>query len=158
MLLEPEKANQSDIWVTSAKWEGEHDHTLIVDCSDPRLPEAREDFCEEHLKVSRYDALFVPGGPAVLTLNEAFCFLERKRVKLLNNLHKIKRVIGLAHHDCAYYKLRYDGIKEEELRNKQCVDLINFRQEMQLLTSCVSVELYYAGPNENGFTAYTKVF
>lgn len=157
LMPNQDPAADREIYVTRARWDGDHDHTLVMDCSDYRLPTARAEFLLKFCSVTRYDAIFVPGGPAVVTVREILCLFERERVKLLHSLHQFRRVVGIAHHDCGYYKAKYPRITDKERRDRQYTDLRNFRIDIQATVQGVRVELYYVAPNADGFAVYTKV-
>lgn len=144
-------------YVTSVRWDGDSDHALVMDCSDYRLPPARAEFLAKHCKINRYDPIFVPGGPGVITVGEILCLFERERVKLLHSFHQFRRVIGIAHHDCGYYKTKYPHLNSEKRHNQQYADLIKFHADIQVLVPEAGIELYYAAPNADGLVTYVSV-
>lgn len=144
-------------YVTSVRWDGDSDHTLVMDCSDYRLSPGRAEFLTRYCNLFRYDPIFVPGGPGVVTVGEILCLFERERVKLLHSFHQFRRVIGIAHHDCGYYKTKYPHLNSEKRCDQQHADLVKFYADMQVLVVGAQIELYYAAPNTDGFVAYTKV-
>lgn len=146
-----------ETYITSVRFDGDSDHTLVMDCSDYRLPPARAEFLTKHCNITRYDPIFVPGGPGVVTVGEILCLFERERVKLLHGFHQFRRVIGIMHHDCGYYKTKYPHHGVDQRRDQQHIDLIRFRTDIEAMIARAQVELYYASRNADGFIAYTKV-
>lgn len=143
------------IYITKSIWSDPVQHTLVVDCSDPRLPEAREEFLANYCKVHRYDSLCFPGGPVAVTFLNPACFVEHERIRMLHGLHKFQRVIGITHHDCAFYHAKH-GKREDHLV-QQTTDLNTFKTEIQRIMPGVLVELFHVAPDTHGFAEYKKV-
>lgn len=150
--------NQGETYTTHSVWRHDTDHTLVVDCSDPRFPEARHEFLVKHCKISRYDSLFIPGGPVTSTLANAFCYVDQERIRMLHGLHTFKRVIGIAHFDCGYYRHQYARAAHADLRAYQITDLHHFRGAIASLVPGAEVELYHVGPNADNFIEYIRIF
>ena len=142
---------------THYTWEKMSDHTLVLDCSDPRLSQARHEFLTEYCKVPLHDSLIVPGGPVTATHASALCFVEHERIKMLHSLHQFVRVIAIAHHNCGYYANKYPGTNAEQLREYQIYDLHTFRQNAKILVPGAEIELYYVGPNDQNLVEYTRI-
>ncbi|MDP3779212.1 MAG: hypothetical protein Q8R30_04180 [bacterium] len=149
--------DQQETYTTRCVWQPHSDHTLVVDCSDPRFPEARHEFLTRHCKVLRYDSLFVPGGPVASTLANAFCYVDQERIRMLHGLHKFIRVIGIAHFDCSYYKRHHSGAAHVQLHEHQITDLGHFKDAMATLAPGAHVEVYHVGPNADNFIEYTRI-
>lgn len=153
-----EKSGKAEVYVTKSLWNGDIDHVLVLDCSDPRLASARVEFLARHCGLGRHDSIIVPSGPTVVTVSEVTFPFDRQRVKMLHDIHKFKRVIGIAHHDYAYYKNKYYGHSEVQRCERQHTDLKKFRTDIRsMIPDEVLVDLFYAAPNKEGFVAYTKV-
>ena len=56
----------SHVFESAAHFEPEHARTLVLCCSDGRFREAVDDFLHEHLGLTRYDRLVMPGGPGAI--------------------------------------------------------------------------------------------
>lgn len=152
-----EKSGKTETYVTKSLWNGNIDHVLVLDCSDPRLAVARIEFLAKHCGLGRYDSIIVPSGPTIVTVSEVTFLFDRQRVKMLHDLHGFKRVIGIAHYDCAYYKGKYASQSESQRCERQYADLRRFRTDIQSMIHEVLVDLFYAAPNKEGFAAYTKI-
>ena len=149
--------DQAQTYTTSCMWQHENDHTLVVDCSDPRFVRARNEFLTECCRIHFYDSLFVPGGPVTSTLANAFCYVDQERIRMLHGLHNFKRVIGIVHFDCGYYKHCHRGAKHSDLYDHQIADARNFRDTMATLAPGAEVEVYHVGPNSDNLIEYTRV-
>ncbi len=149
--------NQGETYTTRYPWHHEHDHTLVVDCSDPRLPEARHDFLNKCCGISRYDPIIVPGGPVVATLSNAFCYVDHERIRMLHTLHTFQRVIGIVHFECGYYKHHHRGATHLDLYDRQVTDSYHFRDTLVTLTPGAKVEVYHVGPNADDLIEYTRI-
>ncbi|MDP3710562.1 MAG: hypothetical protein Q8R29_02445 [bacterium] len=152
-----EKGDKAKIYVTKSLWNGEIDHALVLDCSDPRLASARMEFLSGYCGLGRYDSIIVPSGPTCMTVSEVTFLFDRQRVQMLHGIHQFKRAIGIAHHDCAYYKNKYPDHNEVQKCERQHTDLKKFRTDIQSMIPGVRVDLFYAAPNKEGFVAYTKI-
>ncbi len=128
---------------------------MVVFCSDPRYREAIAEFLGTK-GIVHYDQTVMPGGPAII-LQSSFTFInDRARIKLLLDEHRIHRVIGIAHVNCAYYRHRYENVPPEEMRKMQENDLRFFREEIGKLAPEVAVELYYA-EGKSGHVHFTPI-
>ena len=148
---------EAETYTTHCVWKHEHDHTLVVDCSDPRLPEPRHEFLTKHCKTSRSDSLFIPGGPVTSTLANAFCYVDQERIRMLHGLHQFKRVIAIVHFDCGYYKHHHHGAKHSDLYDHQIADVKNFKDTMATLAPGAKVEMWHVGPNPDNLMTYTRI-
>lgn len=143
--------------ITKSLWSSEISHALVVDCSDPRLPQARAEMLAKMFGISHPDPIIVPGGPALFVPSASFYFIQHEWVELLDGTHKFEKIIGLAHLDCLYYKKKYPADNQAEIYNRQINDLRNFRIRILEIIPGGQVELLYASPNQDGFIAYTNI-
>ena len=144
-------------YTTRCIWQHVNDHTLVVDCSDPRFPEARHEFLTKECNISHYDPLFIPGGPVTSTLANAFCYVDQERIRMLHGLHNFKRVIGIVHFDCGYYKHSHKGAEHSDLYGHQITDATNFRDIITTLAPGAKVEVYHVGPNPDNMIEYIRI-
>lgn len=149
--------NPDETYTTRYLWRHEHDHTLVVDCSDPRITEARHDFLNNCCGVSRYDPIIVPGGPVVATLSNASCYVDHERIRMLHDLHAFRRVIGIVHFECGYYKHHHRGASDHDMYYHQVADSHSFRDTLATLTPGAKVEVYHIGPNADNLIEYTRI-
>ena len=86
-----------------------------------------QEFARTHLKAGpRTDFVAVPGGIEPLTLFDLmpkdFNFF-RRRLEALVEAHGTRRIVAIAHQDCAWYKARKLGPITIDLRERQIGDL-----------------------------------
>lgn len=140
---------------------------LVIACSAyDFLPYTRE-FLEQHLGLAEgtYDLLAVPGGPQFLLLTEylpKFAWVGHKWVKFLTERHRLRRVIAIAHEDCAWYSddrfipafLQKFGVGAKSLKERQRADL---REIVKTLRSLGLVaEAYYAEKGADGLVHFQQ--
>jgi Putative carbonic anhydrase len=121
-------------------------HAAALYCSDGRVGEHCDDFLQHGLKLPRYDRLCIPGGPACVA-GHAEAHLEEKGVvdelHFLVEVHKLKRVVLIAHQGCAFYSDRL-ALAEPRLELVQKADLVRAAAFVQRVTGLASIEAYFA--------------
>ncbi len=130
-------------------------HTLVVHCSDHRIQAGLQEFLNTHLGLANnYDLLAIPGGPQCLTLVEylpKFSWAGWKWFRFLIEGHDLKRVVLIAHQDCAWYgSLPLHLHSSPEPRGRQEEDLRRARVALRGEFPNLAVELYFAGWNSDG--------
>ena len=84
----------------SGIWSPDRPSTLVIACSDGRLQEATDEFLAHHLRVTRYDRFYVPGGAGALTASGRD-FLRaqqiRRECRYLVELHGVRHIVMLFH-------------------------------------------------------------
>jgi hypothetical protein len=89
----------------------------------------------------------VPGGIEPLTLFDLipkdFNFL-RRRLESLVEAHGTRRIVAVAHEECAWYKARKIGPFKIDLRDRQINDLRRAAARLRTLFSDVEVSTYFA--------------
>jgi len=95
-----------DAFVSHVPFSSKRVQAAAVYCSDGRFGEQIDDFLENGLGLPRYDRLAVPGGAACLashfdTYREEEAALAH--LKFLVDVHGLRRVVLIAHQDCAFY-------------------------------------------------------
>jgi hypothetical protein len=121
-------------------------HAAAIYCSDGRLGEHFDDFLENGLKLPRYDRVTLPGGPACLA-GHPQAHLEEQGVmdelKFLVEVHRLKRVVLLAHQGCAFYGSRL-ALQEPRLELVQRADLVRAAAFTHRVTGLDKIEAYFA--------------
>jgi hypothetical protein len=121
-------------------------HAAALYCSDGRVGEQCDDFLQHGLKLPRYDRLCLPGGPACVA-GHPEAHLEEKGVvdelHFLVEVHKLKRVVLIAHQGCAFYGSRL-GLSEPRLELVQKADLVRATAFVQRVTNLASIDAYFA--------------
>lgn len=128
------------------KYESARIHAAALYCSDGRVGEHFDDFLHSGLGLPRYDRVSLPGGPACLA-GHPEATLEEKGVvdelRFLVDVHKLKRVVLIAHQSCAFYGTRLD-LKEPRLEMVQRADLVRAAAYVHRVTGLEQIEAYFA--------------
>ncbi len=121
-------------------------HAAAIYCSDGRIGEHFDDFLTNGLSLPRYDRVALPGGPACIA-GHPQAHLEEKGImdelNFLVEVHKLKRVILIAHQGCAFYGTRLE-LKEPRLELVQRADLVRAAAFVQRVTGLDAIEAYFA--------------
>lgn len=115
-------------------------------CSDGRLGEQMDEFLHEGLNLPAYDRVAVPGGAGCLAGHFA-AWREDEGVALqlrfLIESHGLKRVVLIAHQDCAFYSHKL-GLRGAALEDRQRIDLDLVAQRIRGFADHVEVDAYFA--------------
>ena len=142
-------ATQDVIYKSPLPWDPERPNTVIICCVDGRWFSHFEEFARTRLKAgSRTDYLAVPGGIEPMTLFDLvpkdFNFF-RRRIEGLVASHGTRRIIAIAHQDCAWYQTRKIGPLPIDLRARQISDLKRAGARLREMFPSVAIETYFAG-------------
>jgi len=121
-------------------------HAAALYCSDGRVGEHFDDFLQNGLELPRYDRLCLPGGPACLAGHPQALLEEQgivDELQFLNEVHKLSRIVLIAHQGCAYYKNRLE-LSEPRLELVQRADLVRAAAYVHRVTGLDRIEGYYA--------------
>lgn len=117
-----------------------------VYCSDGRFGEQIDNLLHDRLQLPRYDRLAVPGGAACLA-GHFNAYREEEGVaqqlRFLIGVHQVRRVILIAHQDCAYYT-EWLRIAPLQLEARQREDLTKAIRHVKRIGSDVEVLAYFA--------------
>lgn len=103
----------------------EHPTTLTFHCSDGRFTAAVEWLMRQE-RVSRYDIVAMPGGPALLDMAGATILeaeASRAGMSFLIQGHRIRQAYLIAHAGCGFYDKRLAGRAPEKILERQVLDL-----------------------------------
>ena len=136
------------IYESSVPWNPNRPDTVIISCVDGRWREHIQAFTVDHLKADLHaDFLAVPGGIEPLTLFDLvpkdFNFF-RRRLESVIEAHGTKRIVAVAHQDCAWYKTRTFLSMKIDLRERQIADLRRVAARLRETFPNVTVETYFA--------------
>ena len=129
-------------------WDPERPHTALITCVDGRWYHHFQEFARIHLNAGDLtDFMAVPGGIEPLTLYDLlpkdFNFF-RRRLEALVSAHGTKRIVVIAHQDCAWYRTRRIGPVTTDLRERQIGDLKRSARRLREMFEGVTVETYFA--------------
>jgi hypothetical protein len=129
-------------------WNPERPDTTIITCVDGRWYHHFQEFARVHLNAgARTDFLAVPGGIEPLTLLDLmpkdFNFF-RRRLEALVEAHGTRRIVAIAHEDCAWYRTRTFGPVVVDVRSRQVADLRRSAAKLREMFDGVTVETYFA--------------
>lgn len=138
-------------YTTPIKYESARIHAAAVYCSDGRVGEHFDDFLQNGLNLPRYDRVSLPGGPACLA-GHPQASLEEKGVvdelHFLVEVHKLKRLVLIAHQSCAFYTTRLE-LKDPRLELVQKADLVRAAAYVHRVTGLDRIDAYFARIAEN---------
>lgn len=93
-------SNTATVYRSTTRWEAARPHVLVAACSDGRLQEAVDEFLADHLGVSAYDRLYLPGGPGALStsgVEYVRSHTQKQELQFLVEVHEIEEVVLLFH-------------------------------------------------------------
>ena len=140
----PERAPQAT-FVSDIPFEAERIGAAAVYCSDGRYGDQIDEFLHAGLGFPRYDRVAVPGGAAALA-DHMIVMRERaaleRQVKFLVEAHALRRVVLIAHQDCAFYHLV--RIRAGSLEQQQVEDLARAADRIRGFAPGLAVDGYFA--------------
>ena len=132
-------------------------HAAAIYCSDGRVGEQFDDFLQGGLKLPRYDRVALPGGPACLADHQQ-AYVQTQGVvdelRFLIEVHKLQRIVLLAHEGCAFYATRLE-LKDRRLELLQQADLVRAAAFVRRITGIETVEAYFARLGDDGIVFET---
>jgi hypothetical protein len=140
---------QGLVFESSLPWNPDRPDTVIISCVDGRWFHHFQEFARVHLNAGeRTDFLAVPGGIEPMTLFDLvpkdFNFF-RRRVESLVEAHGTRRIVAIAHQDCAWYRTRKIGPITIDLKERQISDLRRAAERLRrMFGDDTVVETYFA--------------
>lgn len=146
-------------YTTPIKYEAARIHAAAVYCSDGRVGEHFDDFLQNGLGLPRYDRVSLPGGPACLA-GHPQASLEEKGVvdelHFLVEVHKLKRLVLIAHQACAFYTTRLE-LKDPRLELVQKADLVRAAAYVHRVTGLDRIDAYFARITDDGAVRFEPI-
>ena len=135
-------------YVTELPWSPERPETVVITCVDGRWYRHFQEFAREHLKAGPCtDFMAVPGGIEPMTLADDvpkdFNFF-RRRLEALVDAHGTRRIVVIAHQDCAWYRMRMGAASAEAMRSKQIADMHRAASWLRVRFAGVVVQPFFA--------------
>lgn len=136
------------VYESSLPWNAERPDTLVITCVDGRWYPHFQEFARTALNAGgRTDFIAVPGGIEPLVLFDRvpkdFNFF-RRRIEALVEAHGTRRIVAIAHQDCAWYRSRQIGSATIDMRTRQIGDLRIGASRLREMFRDVVVETYFA--------------
>lgn len=135
-----------ETYASSVPFEHEPIRAAAVYCSDGRFADQVDDFLHAGLGLQRCDRVVCPGGPVCLAGRLAghweSCGVE-EQLRLLVEVHKLTKIILIAHSDCAYYLHRL-SLPAERVEAEQEEDLQKALSTVERMAPGLTVCRYFA--------------
>lgn len=127
-------------------WDQARIRAASIYCSDGRVGEQMDEFLHQGLGLPRYDRLAVPGGPACLS-GALSVFWEshsaERQLDFLCHVHKLERLVMIAHEGCAFY-LEWLKVKPEEFAARQMDDVKRAATRVRQSQPKLKIDAYLA--------------
>ncbi len=140
-------------------YESKRIHAAAIYCSDGRIGEHFDDFLQNGLNLPRYDRVALPGGPACLA-GHTQAHLEEQGVMdellFLAQVHKLSRVVLIAHASCAFYTNRLE-LADPRLELVQRADLVRAAAIVHRVTGIDRIEGFFARLDASGKITFEPV-
>jgi hypothetical protein len=135
-------------YVAELPWEITRPDTVVITCVDGRWYRHFQEFVSVHLDAGPCtDFMAVPGGIEPLTLADElpkdFNFF-RRRLDALVGAHGTKRIVVIAHEECAWYRVRMGPVSADALRARQIADVRRAAWWLRERFEGVVVQPYFA--------------
>ena len=135
-------------WGGTLPWNPARPDTVVISCVDGRWRPHLLEFAAMRLGVGpNGDFMAVAGGVEPLSLLETrpqdYDFF-RRRLEALVEAHGTKRIVLVAHQDCAWYAARVFEPFETDLRERQIQDLRKSQGRLREMFPKIAVESWYA--------------
>lgn len=117
-----------------------------VYCSDGRYGAQFDDLLQNQLRLPRYDRLAVPGGAACLARHFKTYREEEgvtEQLRFLIESHGLKRIVLIAHQDCAFYLHRLE-VSPLQLESQQREDMQKAVDRVRSFGWTLEVDAWFA--------------
>ncbi len=136
------EATKPETYVSRSHWDPSRPRVLVVACSDGRLQESVDEFLTHSLNITRYDRVYLPGGPGALaTSGVEYVRSEAHRLEMgfLVDAHKLETIILLFHGPgpdgpvdavCADYRRIMGDVPVKKVSDMQIADYHELREHL----------------------------
>jgi hypothetical protein len=150
-------------------WEPARPHILVIACSDGRLQEATDAFLSSHLRITRYDRLYVPGGGGALSASGVEFMRAhqlQQECRYLIEIHDIERVLLFFHGPsadgppeamCADYLRKLKWATTEQQRAQQQRDADDLLEQRWQWAGTANVEVYRCEVGPGGALSFVNL-
>lgn len=147
------------VFKSSEPFDGGRIRAAAVYCSDGRFGDQFDDLMKISLQLPRYDRLAVPGGAACLARHFALYREEEgvcAQLRFLIEVHRLERVVLIAHQDCAFYTQRLN-ISPLQLESQQHEDMAKAVGRVQGLGPHLQVDAFFARKTYDDMISFESV-
>ena len=135
-------------YVAELPWSPQRPEAVVITCVDGRWYRHFQEFAKVHLEAGTGpDFMAVPGGIEPMTLADEvpkdFNFF-RRRLEALVEAHGTRRIVVIAHQDCAWYRAQMTSATPEVIRAKQIADMRRAAAWLRQRFPAIAVEPYFA--------------
>lgn len=142
----PAQAPGRPAYVSSIPLDARGFTTGAIFCSDGRFADQVDDFLHNGLALPGYDRLAVAGGPGCFA-GHFLAYREEEgavsSLQFLAHLHGLTRLILISHEGCGFYR-DFLRVREFDLLQRQCGDLIHAARRVREAAGHLEVEAYLA--------------
>jgi hypothetical protein len=140
--------------------------TLVICCSsNAYLPYTQELLGQLGLAPGSFDLLAIPGGAQLLLATEylpKFAWVGQRWLKFFAERQQIRRVILVAHEDCAWYATEHavppflHALAGVPAHDRQRDDLARIAAAIRTLHPGAAVEAYFAAKSSDGHVEFSR--
>lgn len=146
------------VFESAQPFESSRIQAAAVYCSDGRYGEQFDEFLQHGLALPRYDRLAVPGGAACLARHFKLYREEEgvlAQLRFLIEVHRVERVVLIAHEDCAFYLQRLQ-VSPLQLESQQRGDMRKAVERVLSLGRSLRVDAFFAR-RRNGRVCFERM-
>ena len=145
--------DRKPLYIAQGAFETQRIGAAAIYCSDGRYGEQMDEFLHQSLGLPRYDRIAVPGGAGCLG-DHTHAFTEaaslERQLRFLIEAHELRRIVLIAHHQCAFYGHVWLGM--QTLKERQAADLERAANKIRMWYREIQVDAYFANPLNNRVT------
>ena len=147
------------VYRSSFEFSDERIHAAAVYCSDGRFGAQFDDLMRNALQLPRYDRLAIPGGAACLASHFSAYREEEgvaEQLRFLVDVHQLKRVVLVAHENCAFYTTRL-RISPLQLETQQREDMRKAISRVRSIGNHLQIDTFFARLQPKGLVQFEAV-
>jgi hypothetical protein len=153
--------SQRASYTIAAGSETERAQAVVLHCSDHRFQAGFREFLTDGLGIQAYALLAIPGGGNFIPLEQYLPKFAKAGLQSMSFLVKRsgpERIILIGHHDCLFFKERFQFFFiEADLNDKQRVNLRKARSLLRERFPSLPVEAYFADMKADGSVEFLEL-
>jgi len=147
-------------FISSVPWNPQHPDALVIHCGYFPYQLQIDDFVSKGLGLV-FDRFAVPGGAQFFVaggVQYKYKMADVPRVKFLHEGHKFQQIICIADAGCGWYAdMLGKNISQEAFKQRQIDDLVKARSVITAEFQNLSVRLFFAQPNGDGWVEFEEI-